>query len=461
MRKSIRIEILYLAILAFGINLCFAFQISNLSSIFKFLGADNNELPLLWLIPPLTGLIIQPLVGQMSDDTVSKYGKRRPYIIVWGLIAALSLCLLSAVHTLIYVILLTWMVGCSLNAGAESLRALTGDVAFQESECSKAFALQAFFSGIGGALGTSLPFLLNKLFIFFSINDMASIGALPNNLRLSFILIAIILVVTISISMRYVKERPYTRAALLQKKKKQNNLRMRIAKIFIDLYKNFKRMPTAFRKICWIHATTWVGIFIFWLYFTVTLAQNLYHLPLDADISSLLYAEILQKANLDSLYYFSIYQYVSVAYAALLYFLSNFNRIKLIHVFSLLVGGVGMLLIGFVQDAHLLTLAFVAIGIMWGSMVVLPYAIAIQVLPKGKIGAYLGIFNICITAPQILCGLLLSPIFTYIFQGQAPYLLVLAGTFILLSAYFWFRLGRQKTAERAITAREQEVYSQT
>lgn len=440
LKKTNYRDIFYLAILACGINLCFTFQLANLSSIFKFLGASTTELPLLWLIPPLTGLIIQPLIGQMSDDTITRFGKRRPYIIVWSILAGLAFAYMPFAGSLLSFLILILVIDSSLNGSIESIRTLTGDLITTQADRSKAFAVQAFFSGIGGVVGVSLPLLINKGMNAIDWQTPLLFGQIPLNLKLSFGVISLILATITYIAIAKIKEKKYSKAQLLARKRKKLSLLKRMRKTFYDLYLSFKKMPLRFRRVCWIHATTWMGIFIFWLYFTVAYAQNIYGLPVHAHIAgNAHFTEILQKSSLDAAYYFSIYQYVSVLYSVLLYLLSRYARLRLVHAVSLFLGGLGLVMVSMVQSNVGIIIAFVLIGIMWGSMLVLPYSIAMQLLPKGKLGAYLGIFNICITLPQILCGIFLGPIYNYLFQGHAGYLLMFAGCLIITSAFLWWR----------------------
>lgn len=455
--KYINKQFFYLAVLSFGINLCFAFQLTNLSTIFKFLGAKTAELPLLWLIPPLTGMIMQPLIGQISDDTSSRFGKRRPYIFVFGSIAAMSFLFMPLVNSLIFALVLMWIIDCSLNGSAESLRALTGDVMKSEQDRSRAFALQAFASGIGGVLGTVMPFMLHHAYNFMLQKEIINAGSIPINLKLSFFVTSIILFISLFFSLNKIKEKQYKHQDFFSRRKKPSNFFDKTHKTFRDLYKSFKNMPPRFKQICLIHGLTWNGIFIFWLFFTVTIAQNLYGLPIHASPnSSAQDAVLLHQAALTTSVYFSVYQYVSLAYAILLYFISLQSRIILWHVASLVVGGIGIMTVSLASTKFALLVGCMAFGIMWGSILVLPYAIALKVLPKGKLGTYLGIFNISITAPQIICGLLLMPIYSYVFKGHAGYLLIAGSCLVLLSAFLWKRLEPNYTKSSSLTILDQE-----
>ena len=268
------------------------------------------------------------------------------------------------------------------------------------------------------------------------------------NMKISFIVSGLILLILTVITMKAVQEKPYRHSGLLNKRRKPYSLIQRITKIGNDFYCSLKKIPPRFKMICIIHSLSWAGIFIFWLYFTTAIAQNLYGLPVHANTTgNYTHNIILQKATLDSSFYLAIYQYVSIIYSALLYFVSTHLKKNIyIHAASLFIGGIAILLLPFENTPFTIEAAMVAYGIMWGSILVLPYAIAIQFLPKGKLGIYLGIFNICITAPQILCSLLLSVIYYYLLNENASYLLSLGGLMIIMSAYLWLKIvGGLKT----------------
>jgi maltose/moltooligosaccharide transporter len=205
-------------------------------------------------------------------------------------------------------------------------------------------------------------------------------------------------------------------------------------------------MPTRFKSICIIHSVSWAGIFIFWLYFTTALAQNFYGLPLHNSVNmNSKHSALFQSATLDSSFYFSIYQYVSIVYSGVLYFFSkNHTRNIYIHAISLCIGSIAILLFPFEKTVFTLECAMVAYGIMWGSIMVLPYAIAIRYIPRRNLGIYLGIFNICITAPQIVCGLLLSLIYYYLLRENASYLLSFGGFMLMISSGLWIKFIRSQ-----------------
>lgn len=429
----------YLSFLSFGISICFTFQLSNLTHMFKFLGANDLILPWLWLAPPLTGLIVQPIIGQLSDDTNTRFGKRQPYILMGGICVAISFIFLALSPTLGAALFLTLIIDCGLNTCSEGLRALTGDLV-KKDERSSAFAMQAMLSGLGGAIGAGLTYILYNVLTYLNVKVDITPTQLPFQFKLAFIFSALALLMCITISLLKLPANPFKKQKLLISKKisiiKKHTL---FKRIFISLFINIKNMPKQFSSICFVHALSWTGVFIFWLYLPVVIAQNFFHLmPLANLAANPDYAETMNKASLLTSSYLPIYLYTSVIYSMVLYYISTYFDKRFIHMNSLLIGGVGLIIISFVTTLLGLSISLIAIGVMWGSLIVLPYSIVMEIFPKGKLGVYLGIFNISITIPQIISSLCLPLIYKYLLHSHAQYVLCLGGVLTILSALGWF-----------------------
>jgi len=434
----------YLALLSFGVSLAFTFQLNYLSSIFNFLGAEPQQLSFLWLAPPVTGLIIQPLVGQLSDDTTSYYGKRRPYIIGGGILSVLSLFALPALTSLSYAVLLIWLLNATVNCCLAALRAFTTDLSSTE-DLPKVFAFQAFLGGIGAAIGVGLPYLTDKFSLWFPWTSLLKIEQLklPFNFQLSLLVAGMAMGLTLFASMRNVKEPSQTHLSSADKKRKKRLLKNSV-RIFVDLGRSLKDSSFKFKKCCLINSVTWFGIFIFWIYFVIVITQNFYPSVALLNEHSVQSMQLLQKASLDSAGYLSFSQYVTIIYSLFLFFLlKDKNKMEFIHGISLVVGAAGMILIGFAHTPVVIFLAMVGVGILLGSLSVLPFAIVGKILPEGKSGVYLGIFNIGITLSQIIGGLTLSPIYRYVFHDHAAYLMISSGVIILFSAVLWLQEAYQ------------------
>lgn len=425
-------EIINLSVFSFGISCASVLLTADMSSLYKFLGASSSYLPLLSLAGPVAGLFVQPIIGQLSDDTLSIYGKRRPYIFVWAIATALSCFVLSFASSLWSAVLAGWLFSCSINGCMEALRALTGDV-IDNRQKAKAFSMQTIFGGIGAGFTALLPYIFEN-YISKSKEDL-SLNQVPFHMKASFVFAGLIMILTMVWLMYKVKEKKPNRTQLLEniKKKANRDIKKTFIKFFKEIFKNIKKMPHIMKQFIYIQIFTWMGMFGMWLYFSLALSQHLYGLPPIADMADAQNMAALSQGTVKTGLYFSIYQYVSVAYAIMLPILVDKFEQKIVHAVSLIVGAAGLILLGITHSDIVMMACMVAVGIMWGSITVLPYSIVTAELPRTKMGIYLGIFNISITLPQILAGFLLQPIYSYVFSQHAIYMMMLSGLLILIA----------------------------
>lgn len=428
-------QLFNLAVCAFGIQFAGALMMSNMSSVYRFLGAVGGELPHLWLAAPISGLLIQPLIGQLSDDTLTRYGKRRPYIFVWGVIAFSCFAAITLVNHLWVAALLFWGIGCSINGITEALRALVADVA-PNSQKTQAFSWQTILAGIGATLAGILPWFLERVQPNAIHNKLFNFNVIPFSIQLSFILGGSILLVCMLWTIYRTKEKPATHIEILRRQHQQNKKKFlkRIYRFFREIILSIKKTPEVIRKFVIIQIFTWVGMFTMWLYLTLAIAEHIYGLIPEATVVNHPdYAALLESSTIETDIYYGIYQFVSILYAIFIFFIGSKISAKLMHGVSLIVGAMGLIMIGLVHHDIFLLLSAVAVGIMWGSIMTLPYAIVTAGVPRSKIGVYLGIFNITITLPQIFCGLFLGYIHTYIFHGSAMDDIFFAGFSIFIA----------------------------
>jgi len=428
------LQLVYLAICSFGIQFASSLQMANTSSVYKFLGVESSSLPYLWLAAPIAGLIMQPLIGQMSDDTLTRYGKRRPYLLTWGIITCLGFCLLPLVDSIQFAVILFWLIGFSINACMEALRALTGDIV-PNLQKTQAFSWQTILAGIGAGFAAILPWLLEPHVAHW--HSFFTFTKIPFSIQAAFLLGGILLLSSIIWTCQSVKEKRPTHQELLKKQKesKQTNTVRRLFNFAHQIITNLNHLPKIIKDFIGIQIFTWVSLFCLWLFFSLALAQHVYGLPIGADIiHNPEYKNIMTKSAVKTDFYFSIYQFTSVIYAIALPKLTQIIKTKLLYGFSLLIGAISLISITFCYHNFAMIMAMFGIGIMWGGITVLPYAMVSAEVPRSKMGIYLGIFNITITLPQILVGVIIGPIFIHIFHRHAIYVILIAGISMLIAS---------------------------
>jgi maltose/moltooligosaccharide transporter len=430
-------QLFHLAVCAFGIQFASSLMMANMSSIFKFFGAASGNLPYLWLAAPVSGLVIQPLIGQLSDDTLTRYGKRRPYILVWSLITFLCFSLIPLVKHLWLMVILFWGIGCGINGVTEALRALIGDITPGQQK-TQAFSWQTIFAGSGATLAAILPYFFFKWEYCWQefLKKLPSFNLVPYSIQMAFVLGGSILLGSVLWTLSRIQEPHVAQVVSLRKhyQTTKASFSRKVKHFFGQLTVSIEKLPIVIRKFIVVQVFTWIGLYSMWLYFTLAIAQHIYGLPVGADVTqNVHYAEILENSTIKTGVYFGIYQFVSIFYAIGLPFLVKKVDPKLIHAASLLIGAIGLIIIVVAHTGLMIVIGVVAIGIMWGSIMTLPYAIVTAGVPRSKMGVYLGIFNITITAPQIICGLSLGFIYTTIFHNHAIYCILLAGVSIFIA----------------------------
>ncbi|HUH20188.1 MFS transporter [Albibacterium sp.] len=412
-----------------GIQFGFALQNSNASRILQTFGADVEHLSLFWLAAPITGMIIQPIIGHYSDRTWTKLGRRRPYFLVGALFAAFALIIMPNAHLLAY-LLPPIMIGAgmlmimdaSFNVAMEPFRALVADN-LPDKQRSLGFSIQTFLIGTGAVLGSWLPYLMSE---YFGVSKIAAPGEIPDNVIFSFYVGAATLVATLLWTVFTTKE--YTPEELHHYDPVNieiENEKKGILSIFTD----FSNMPKAMKQLGLVQFFSWFALFSMWVFSTPAIAQHVYKLMPD-DTSSSTYADAANWVGI----LFGIYNGVSAIYALCLPRIAKLTSRKITHAFSLVIGGIGLLSIYFIEDPNLLILSMIGVGLAWGSILAMPYAILSSSIPARKMGVYMGIFNFFITLPQIINGFFGGIIVKEIFGGQAIFALVMAGVLMIAAA---------------------------
>ncbi|MDR0263108.1 MAG: MFS transporter [Sphingobacterium sp.] len=415
-----------------GIQMGFALQNGNASRILQTFGADVEHLSLFWLAAPITGMIVQPIIGHYSDRTWNKLGRRRPYILVGALLTTITLFLMpnAALFTALLAPLwigagLLMFMDASINVTMEPFRALIGDN-LPSSQRSLGFSVQTFLIGIGAVLGSLLPFMLTK---YFHVAGTSEAGQVPSNVIYSFYLGGFVLLLTVLWSVFKTKEysptelQTFSNAVTIEQDAAP---KFGLRSIFSDIGK----MPLIMRKLGWVQFFSWFALFMMWVYTTPAIADSVFYLR-EGNRQDL----YMEAANWVGVL-FGIYNGVSALYALFIPRIAkHFGRGKT-HALGLSIGGLSLISLFLIKDANLLILPMIGIGIAWGSILAMPYAILSDHLPAGKMGVYMGLFNFFITLPQIVCGFFGGMIIKYFFHSQSIYGLLLAGVFMLLAAFF-------------------------
>ena len=412
-----------------GIQMGFALQNANASRILQTFGADVEHLSWFWLVAPITGMIVQPIVGHYSDNTWTKLGRRRPYFLSGAILASIGLILMPNAGIFAAVIPALWVgagmlmiMDASFNIAMEPFRALVADKLPSEQR-TLGFSVQTILIGFGAVIGSWLPYVLAE---WFDIGKSAGEGEVPMNLIISFIFGALVLLGTIIWTVVSTKEySPEELEAFDDHVEETEEEKASLG----DIVKDFINMPKTMRQLGLVQFFSWFALFSMWVFTTPAIAQHVFGVAPD-DTSSTLFNEAGNWVGV----IFGVYNAVSAIFAFFLPKIADKVGRKKTHAISLVLGGLGLISFFFITNKYMLLLSMVGVGIAWASILAMPYAILAGSIPLKKMGVYMGIFNFFITFPQIVNGIFGGPIVKYLYGGEAVYALVFAGVFMILGA---------------------------
>lgn len=440
----------------FGIQFSFGLQQSNMSAIYKYLGATEHEIPILWLAGPVTGLIIQPIIGAMSDGTWSvRFGRRRPYFLIGALCASVALIFMPYSQSIWMAASLLWILDASNNIAMEPYRALISDKLDKE-QLSLGFLTQSFFTGLGSTLSNFTPAILISLG-FFAVSDTMGNG-IPVVTYWAFFIGSFASISTVLYSVLTTKEYPPTEAELqkLQEDKAKGSL---ISRTWEDIVEAIQEMPLAMKQLIPVKFFTWYAMFCYWQYLTSALSLSLFG-TLDQNTDGFKQAQVLTgQAN-------GTYNIVCFSLAFALVPLALRIGAKGVHFISLLLGGIGLLAIPYLNVTDILFqmpnpfgeeiikiptlyLFTLGLGIAWASMLAMPYQLLAGSIPKEKTGVYMGIFNMFIVIPMII-QIFTMQYFVYDLLGGNPINVInLAGAFLIIGGVFTLFIKENRTRPTA------------
>ncbi|HPH32778.1 MAG TPA: MFS transporter [Chitinophagaceae bacterium] len=487
------LQIINMSVGFFGIQFAFGLQNANVSRIFQTLGAEIEKIPILWIAAPLTGLIIQPVIGHMSDKTwLGKLGRRRPYFMTGAVFASLALFVFPGVSALWMAAVMLWVLDASINISMEPFRAFVGDM-LPDSQRTTGFAAQSFFIGIGAVISSLLPKILTNM----GVANVAAPGVIPDSVRISFTIGAVVYMLAILYTVLTTREyspaemkafgetdethtgvnikTPASRfmskgllwtiiggvlvAALYLYNRNANQplekelyvltggitlfgllqllasvlTRERINNGFVEVMDDLNYLPDVMKKLAVVQFFSWFALFAMWIYTTTALAQ---HIAGTTDTTSTAYNDMANRVG----ELFAWYNGFAAVFAFLLPVLAKKLSRPHTHMIALIAGGLGLISFYFIKNENLLIISMAGIGLAWCSILAMPYAMLTKSLPSHKMGVYMGIFNFFIVIPQILAATLLGFFYHRLFDGNAILTIVLGGSSMIIAALLTLRI---------------------
>lgn len=486
-------QIINMSVGFFGIQFAFGLQNANVSRIFQTLGESIDNIPILWIAAPLTGLIVQPIIGHWSDKTWHRrWGRRRPFFLIGAICASIALLIFPNVSEIWMAAIMLWLLDASINVSMEPFRAFVGDM-LPDSQRTTGFAMQSFFIGTGAVISSLLPYLLTR----FGVSNEAPQGVIPDSIKISFISGAVVYIAAISYTVFTTREYSpeelksfgeqaeekagisiktpassflnkgttwtlaglllsaglffYNRSAGTPLEKELYVLTGGITVFglcqlfagsllkkgrsngFVEVMDDLNFLPETMKKLTIVQFFSWFALFAMWIYTTPALAQ---HISNTTDTTSTEYNSMGNWVGV----LFACYNGFAALFAFILPLLAKKFSRPTAHLISLVAGGLGLISMFFIRDKTLLIISMAGIGLAWCSILAMPYAMLTRALPPHKMGVYMGIFNFFIVIPQILAATLLGMITRHIFHGEAIKTIVIGGCSMILAGLLTLRI---------------------
>jgi maltose/moltooligosaccharide transporter len=405
----------------FGIQFGFALQNANTSRIFATLGASPEDLPWFWLAAPVTGLLVQPVIGYLSDNTWHPtWGRRRPFFFLGAIFATIALFLMPNSSAVWMAVAVLWMLDAAINVSMEPFRAFVGDK-LDPAQQTAGYAMQTFFIGCGAVIASLLPTIFSD---YLGVSNVPVNGAIPDSVRYAFYLGGLVFLAAVSWTVFTADELPPPDLDRFQAQRKQaRNFGVALREII----GGFAQMPKTMVQLAFVQFFTWIALFSLWIYTGTAIADNVYG---TVDAQSAAYQDAANMVGI----MFAVYNGVSALAAFILPILARATSRKACHTVCLAIGGLSLASLFFITDKSMLMVPMIGVGIAWASILTMPYAILAGALPANRMGYYMGLFNFFVVIPQIVSGLLLGFFTKHLFDGHAVRTLVLGGVCMLVAA---------------------------
>jgi len=402
-----------------GIQFGWGLQLANMSPIYRYLNAEESSLPYLWLAGPITGLLVQPIVGSMSDRTWNRFGRRRPYFLVGAIIASVALFFMPNSSALWMAAGLLWILDASINITMEPFRAFVADKLIEEQRTT-GFVMQSFFIGIGQTLANALPYMFSRAGVT---------GTLPSGIPLTtdyaFKIGAFAFLLAVLWTVFMSKEYPPEDMEAFMRMKREHK---GVTAGFKEIFSAIRDMPLTMKQLAVVQFFTWFALPCMWQFFGITVARHVYGAP---DQNSPRFAEGTEWGGIC----FAVYNVVCFLIAFLLPKLASATSRKTVHLISLVCGGLGLISVAFISDPYLLWLSMAGVGIAWASILSMPYVILSTSVPPARMGVYMGVFNLFIVIPQIVMSFTVPWLINNVLGTDPVNVVVLGGVSMLIGAF--------------------------
>ena len=428
-------QIINMSVGFFGIQFGWDLQRANMGPIYDVLGANADDIPLLFLAAPLTGLLVQPIIGYMSDRTWHpKWGRRRPYFFIGAVLSSIALVFMPHSPQLWMAAGLLWVLDTFGNVAMEPFRAFVADK-LPDSQLNRGFIMQSLMIGLGGSIASALPWIMRN---WFDLENTAAKGIIADNVKYSFYIGAFFFLSAVLYTVFTTKEYPPSDLGYKDKVKESNK---GFGSGIKEIFSAIGNMPPRMRIIALVQFFTWPGLFLMWFYYSVAVAYNVFGAKSDTDPA---FGDGRDFAGLTLAYY----NVVTFAFAFVLPFIADKLGRKTTHSLCLLAGAAGLISVAFVTDKNMLYVCMTGVGIAWASILSMPYAMLSGVLPAHKIGIYMGIFNFFIVLPEIIASLGFKWVMNNLLNNDRLLAVQVGGFLMIVAAIICFLFIKEKKLGR-------------
>ncbi len=437
-------QIINMSVGFFGIQFGWDLQRANMGPIYDVLGANAEDIPLLFLAAPLTGLLVQPVIGYLSDRTWHpKWGRRRPYFLVGAILSSIALIAMPHSSTLWMAAGLLWIMDVFGNVAMEPFRAFVADK-LPDSQLNRGFIMQSLMIGLGGSIASSLPWVMRN---WFGMENTAIAGVIPENVRFSFYIGAFFFLAAVLYTVFSSKEYPPEDIGYKDKVKESNK---GFGGGVREIFSAMTNMPKRMKVIALVQFFTWPGLFLMWFYYSVAVAYHVFGATSDTDP---LYGDGRDFAGLT----LAFYNVITFGFAFILPSIADKLGRKTTHSLCLLAGAAGLISVAFVTNKYMLYGCMTGVGIAWASILSMPYAMLSPVLPRNKIGIYMGIFNFFIVLPEIIASLGFKWIMRNVLNNDMLLAVQIGGVLMIIAAILCFLFINEKKQEKIDEAETAEM----